>query len=67
MTTDAGKILRKEEPTFTVGKCSRVWPQELGSPERRAGAERDQTARKEPGQDKPFCSKPLKLTESPCL
>ena len=27
--------------------CSRLWPCELGSPERRAGAERDQRATKE--------------------
>ena len=27
--------------------CSHLWPRELGSPERQAGAERDQTARKE--------------------
>ena len=27
--------------------CSCLWPCELGSPERQAGAERDQTVRKE--------------------
>jgi hypothetical protein len=35
--------------SISIYPCSHLWPRELGSPERQAGAESDQMARKEQG------------------
>jgi hypothetical protein len=48
-------IIGTLEPSlFILVHFSHLQPPELGSLERQAGAERDQMARKEQGQDKPF-------------